>query len=197
MAVWCVAFSPDGKTVACGTGDRTIRFFDVATGDELLRRQGGGGVSAVAACAPDGKALASACADGTLRVWDAATGKELALREDGAAGEISAMTVLARRRADRDGRGRREDPDLGSGDGEGSGSMGRPGQGRLRRLLARRQAAGLGRGGQAAAALGSRDRHPHREARGIRRSIRCLAFSPDGKTLVAGTGKGFSVFAMP
>ena len=72
-------------------GDKTIRFFDVESGEERLRRQGGGGVSAVAACAPDGKSAATACADGTIRVWETATGREL-LSVKGGVGEVLTLT---------------------------------------------------------------------------------------------------------
>jgi RNA polymerase sigma factor (sigma-70 family) len=38
LGVGAVAFSPDGKTLAVGAGDSTIRLFDVATGRERLPR---------------------------------------------------------------------------------------------------------------------------------------------------------------
>src|SRR5436190_12954578 len=35
--VYCVAFSPDGKLVVSGSHDSAIRFWDVATGNEVRR----------------------------------------------------------------------------------------------------------------------------------------------------------------
>jgi hypothetical protein len=79
-----VAYSPDGKTLASGSEDKTIKLWDVTTGKERATLTGHmGGVRSVA-FSPDGKTLASGAGDpGEIKLWDVATGKERAslLRE--------------------------------------------------------------------------------------------------------------------
>jgi RNA polymerase sigma factor (sigma-70 family) len=71
----CVAFSADGKSLAVGQEDKTIRLWDVATGTELRRLQGHRGAVVCLAGSPDGTLLASGSRDGTIRLWEWATGK--------------------------------------------------------------------------------------------------------------------------
>jgi WD40 repeat protein len=74
-----IAFSPDGKTVASGSGDSRIKLWDATNnGKEKLTLRGHvSGVLAVA-FSPDGKTLASGGWDKKIHLWDTASGNELA-----------------------------------------------------------------------------------------------------------------------
>ena len=76
--MFSVAFSPDGKTLASGSEDETIKLWDVATGKEQATLKGHTHAVCSVAFSPDGKTLASGSGDKTIKLWDVATGKEQA-----------------------------------------------------------------------------------------------------------------------
>jgi hypothetical protein len=75
--VFSVAFSPDGKTLAAGAWDGSIRLWDVATGKELRQYTGHSGWVRSVVFSPVGKILASGGKDKILHLWDPSTGNEL------------------------------------------------------------------------------------------------------------------------
>jgi WD40 repeat protein/serine/threonine protein kinase len=83
-AVVAVAWSSDGSRLASASVDKTVKIWDVQTGEEVLSLQGYTGAVGGMAFSPDGTRLASASYDrgatnkpGEVKLWDARTGQEL------------------------------------------------------------------------------------------------------------------------
>jgi WD40 repeat protein len=81
--VWSVAFSPDGRLLASGSEDKTIKLWDVATGSLVRTLTGHTSLVFSVAFSPDGRLLASgscskienySCVQGEIKLWDVATG---------------------------------------------------------------------------------------------------------------------------
>ncbi|MFL6263862.1 MAG: TIR domain-containing protein [Thermoanaerobaculia bacterium] len=76
--VTSVAVSPDGKWVASGSRDNTVRIWDLEIGECRAILQGHTSEVTSVAITPDGKRILSASDDKSVRVWDASSGRTLA-----------------------------------------------------------------------------------------------------------------------
>lgn len=72
-----MVFSPDGATLAVGTGYGTIRLVNPRTGTEKRRVFGRSDQGVRLAYSPSGKRLATAGADGTVQIWDSESGRRI------------------------------------------------------------------------------------------------------------------------
>ncbi len=74
---WCLAFAPDGKTLAAGydhDGGETLRLWDLRT-KKAKTLTGHDSTVMAMAISPDGKTMATASYDRSVRVWDLSTGE--------------------------------------------------------------------------------------------------------------------------
>ena len=69
-AVWSVAFSPDGKTLASASHDGSIKLWDGASGNNTATLRGHTSGASTLTFSPDGKSLASAGGDKIIELWD-------------------------------------------------------------------------------------------------------------------------------
>ena len=71
-----LSFSPDGKTLALGAEDGTVRLWDMPSARERVILRGHAGSIRCVAFSPDGKLLVSAGQEGRVVLWDAIRGAE-------------------------------------------------------------------------------------------------------------------------
>jgi WD40 repeat protein/tetratricopeptide (TPR) repeat protein len=89
--VTSVCFSPDGRRLASGSRDKTVKVWDAQSGQQLLALMGHTQEVWSVCFSRDGNRLASGSFDQTVKVWDARSGQQvLALR-----GHTNAVTSVA------------------------------------------------------------------------------------------------------
>jgi WD40 repeat protein len=68
-SILSVTFSPDGKYLASGSRDKTIKLWSLESQQEITTLQGHNGSIYSVAFSPDGKYLASGSGDKTVKLW--------------------------------------------------------------------------------------------------------------------------------
>jgi len=73
-SIQCVAYSPDGQTLAAGLLDGTVRLWRVSDGKLLQTLAGHADYFCTVAFSPDGTLLVSGSEDGTILIWQMPSG---------------------------------------------------------------------------------------------------------------------------
>ena len=68
--IYSLDFARDGRTIASGSGDRTVRLWDIETGQHIMSLSIEDGVTTVA-ISPDTRYVAAGSLDKSVRVWEA------------------------------------------------------------------------------------------------------------------------------
>jgi general transcriptional corepressor TUP1 len=71
--IYSLDFARNGRHIASGSGDRTVRVWDIETGREISSFSIEDGVTTVA-MSPDGTLVAAGSLDKSVRVWDTRSG---------------------------------------------------------------------------------------------------------------------------
>ena len=77
-----IAITPDGRAAVSAGYDKTLRLWDLSTGQCLRTFEGHGRLVTTVAITPDGRAAVSGSDDKTLRLWDLSTGQCLRTFEE-------------------------------------------------------------------------------------------------------------------
>jgi WD40 repeat protein/transcriptional regulator with XRE-family HTH domain len=78
--IWSADFSPDGKVLATGSSDKTVRLWDLATGETIRIFSSDTSSFEELAFSPDGKTiLVAGGTDKSAHLWDVASGQQVKL----------------------------------------------------------------------------------------------------------------------
>ena len=72
-----VAITPDGRRAVSASEDKTLRVWDLESGQSIRTLEGHSSRVTGVAITPDGRRAVSASDDKTLRVWDLESGQSL------------------------------------------------------------------------------------------------------------------------
>ncbi|HRW82648.1 MAG TPA: NB-ARC domain-containing protein [Methanothrix sp.] len=97
--VWAVAVTFDSSRAVSASSDRTLKIWDLKTGEILKTLEGHSGWIMAVAVTPDGKQAVSASSDDTLKVWDFDTGEVLKTLEGHSGGVRAVVVTLDGKRA--------------------------------------------------------------------------------------------------
>ena len=87
-----MAVTPDGRRAVSASADRTLRLWDLESGQTIRTLQGHTGLVSAVAVTPDGRRAVSGSADRTLRLWDLETGQTIRTLK-GHTGTVIAVAV--------------------------------------------------------------------------------------------------------
>jgi WD40 repeat protein len=102
VSAGCVAYSPDGKWLAAGSGatpaprEPAVRVWSAATGKKVWTAQGRCTVANTLAFSPDSQQLVSTYQDGTVRLWDTTRGGRERFPVPDYSGSVRSLAVSAK-----------------------------------------------------------------------------------------------------
>jgi glucose repression regulatory protein TUP1 len=91
--IYSLDFARNGRIIASGSGDRSVRLWDLETNQQVLNLSIEDGVTTVA-ISPDNRFVAAGSLDKSVRVWDVLTGN-LVVRLEGEHGHKDSVYSVA------------------------------------------------------------------------------------------------------